>query len=285
MNYCYVFYVGNYVDVFKYVVQFVLFDIFKCKDSLFFVFDIYGGVGCYLLVSEESCKILEVEDGVMCLMVQLQQLVVIECYFKVIQVDNLVGVMISYFGLLLFIVQILCVQDCMVVCEVQDDEVVLFKVLFVYDVWVGVYYVDGYVQNKVLLLFKVNGVKIGCGLVLIDLFYEVQDVEYQCILVLVIEILGCWLQVIFVIWFLIKQCCSILYFLCKVVVLLVCLVLIVELLIWFDDFLLWFNGSGMLLLNLLWQFDQILVLVMLVLKQYLGEVGVLICLQWFKQVE
>ncbi|HBS63859.1 MAG TPA: 23S rRNA (adenine(2030)-N(6))-methyltransferase RlmJ, partial [Stenotrophomonas sp.] len=129
------------------------------------------------------------------------------------------------------------------------------------------------------------GVKIGRGLVLIDPPYEAQDAEYQRILASVTEILGRWPQATFAIWFPIKQRRSILHFLRKAVALPVRSVLTAELLIRPDDSPLRLNGSGMLLLNPPWQFDQILAPAMPALKQHLGEAGASTRLQWLKQAE
>lgn len=47
MNYCYVYYVGNYVDVFKYLVLVWIFVLLGCKDMLYVYLDSYFGVGFY----------------------------------------------------------------------------------------------------------------------------------------------------------------------------------------------------------------------------------------------
>lgn len=285
MNYRHAFHAGNHADVLKHIVQLALLDTFKRKDSPFFVLDTHGGAGRYLLASEESRKTLEAEDGVMRLMAQPQLPTVVERYLKAVQADNPVGAMISYPGSPLLTAQTLREQDRMAVCEVQDAEAAALKALFAHDSRVGVYHADGYAQNKKLLPPKANGVKIGRGLVLIDPPYEGQDAEYQAILASVTEILGRWPQASFAIWFPIKQRRTILHFLRKACALPVKSVLTAELLIRPDDSPLRLNGSGMLLLNPPWQFDQVLAPAMPALKQHLGEAGASTRLQWLKQAE
>lgn len=99
------------------------------------------------------------------------------------------------------------------------------------------------------------------------------------------EILGRWPQATFAIWFPIKQRRTILHFLRKACALPVKSVLTAELLIRPDDSPLRLNGSGMLLLNPPWQFDQVLAPAMPALKQFLGEAGASTRLQWLKQAE
>lgn len=110
-SYRYSFYVGNYVDVFKYIVQSLIIESLKEKDKLFFYFDIYVGVGCYQLGSEYVECIGEYFEGIVCIWQQDDLFVELEVYINVVKYFNCSGQLCYYFGLLLIVCQLLCEQD------------------------------------------------------------------------------------------------------------------------------------------------------------------------------
>ncbi len=285
MNYRHAFHAGNHADVLKHIVQLALIDSLKRKDSPFFVLDTHGGRGRYLLASEESRKTLEAEDGVMRLMSQPKLPEVVERYLKAVQADNPVGAMITYPGSPLLAAQALREQDRMAACELQPDEAEALKTLFAHDARVGVHEGDGYEKIRALIPPKVNGAKIGRGLVLIDPPYEAQDAEYARILAALKEILERWPQATCAVWFPIKQRRSILHFLRKASALPVKSALTIELLVRPDDSPLRLNGSGMLVLNAPYQFDRVVGPALPALRQHLGETGASTRLDWLKAVE
>ncbi len=285
MNYRHAFHAGNHADVLKHIVQLALIDSLKRKDSPFFVLDTHGGRGRYLLASEESRKTLEAEDGVMRLMSQPKLPEVVERYLKAVQADNPVGAMITYPGSPLLAAQALREQDRMAACELQPDEAEALKTLFAHDARVGVHEGDGYEKIRALIPPKVNGAKIGRGLVLIDPPYEAQDAEYARILAALKEILERWPQATCAVWFPIKQRRSILHFLRKASALPVRSALTIELLVRPDDSPLRLNGSGMLVLNAPYQFDRVVGPALPALRQHLGETGASTRLDWLKAVE
>ena len=283
MNYRHAFHAGNHADVLKHIVLLALVDSFKRKDSPFFVLDTHAGRGRYLLSSEESRKTLEAEDGVMRLMAQPQLPELVERYLKAVQADNPVGAMVAYPGSPLLVAQALRAQDRMAACELQEEEAAALKALFENDGRVGVHPGDGYAMIRALLPPKVDGTKIGRGLVLIDPPYEVQDAEYPRILAALGETLTRWPQATCAVWFPIKQRRSILHFFRKAAALPVKSALLVELLVRPDDSPLRLNGSGMLLLNPPYQFDRVMAPAMPALKTHLGEKGASTRLEWLKQ--
>lgn len=285
MNYRHAFHAGNHADVLKHVVQLALLDSFKRKDSPFFVLDTHGGRGRYLLASEESRKTLEAEDGVMRLMAQSQLPEVVERYLKAVQADNPVGAMVTYPGSPLLSARALRDQDRMAACELQPEEAEALKTLFHGDSRVGVHAGDGYQLLRGLLPPKLNGAKIGRGLVLIDPPYEVQDAEYPRILAALAETLARWPQATCAVWFPIKQRRTILHFLRKATALPVKSALTIELLVRPDESPLRLNGSGMLVLNAPWQFDRVIGPALPALRQHLGENGASTRLDWLKSSE
>ncbi len=285
MNYRHAFHAGNHADVLKHIVQLALIDSLKRKDSPFFILDTHGGRGRYLLASEESRKTLEAEDGVMRLMSQPKLPEVVERYLKAVQADNPVGAMITYPGSPLLAVQALRDQDRMAACELQPEEAEALKKLFAHDARVGVHEGDGYEKIRALIPPRVNGAKIGRGLVLIDPPYEAQDAEYARILAALKEIIERWPQATCAVWFPIKQRRSILHFLRKASALPVKSALTIELLVRPDDSPLRLNGSGMLVLNAPYQFDRVVGPALPALRQHLGETGASTRLDWLKAVE
>jgi len=282
MNYRHAFHAGNHADVLKHIVQLALLDAFKRKDSPFFVLDTHGGRGRYLLASEESRKTLEIEDGVMRLMAQPSLPEVVERYLKAVQADNPVGALVAYPGSPLLTAQTLRAQDRMAACELQPDEAAALKALFANDARVGVHEGDGYQLLRALLPPKVNGSKIGRGLVLIDPPYEVQDAEYPRILTALSETLARWPQATCAVWFPIKQRRTILHFLRKATALPVKSALTIEFLVRPDESPLRLNGSGMLILNAPFQFDRTVGPALPALRKHLGEAGASTRLDWLK---
>lgn len=282
MNYRHAFHAGNHADVLKHIVQLALLDAFKRKDSPFFVLDTHGGRGRYLLASEESRKTLEIEDGVMRLMAQPSLPEVVERYLKAVQADNPVGALLAYPGSPLLTAQTLRAQDRMAACELQPDEAAALKALFASDARVGVHEGDGYQLLRALLPPKVNGSKIGRGLVLIDPPYEVQDAEYPRILTALSETLARWPQATCAVWFPIKQRRTILHFLRKATALPMKSALTIEFLVRPDESPLRLNGSGMLILNAPFQFDRTVGPALPALRKHLGEAGASTRLDWLK---
>ena len=269
----------------KHITLLALIDSFQRKESPFFILDTHAGRGRYLMNSEESRKTLEAEDGVMRLMSQPQLPAVVERYLKAVQADNPVGAMLTYPGSPLLAAQAMRPQDRLAACEIQPEEAAALKALFANDPRVGVHPGDGYKQLRSLLPPKANGAKIGRGLVLIDPPYEVQDAEYQSILAALSEALARWPQATCAVWFPIKQRRTVLHFFRKAAALPIKSALLAEFLVRPDDSPLRLNGSGMLLINPPWQFDQVLRPAMGVLKQYLGEPGASTRLDWLKTAE
>lgn len=285
MNYRHAFHAGNHADVLKHIALLALIDAFKRKDTAFFVLDTHAGRGRYLLAGEESRKTAEAEDGVMRLMAQPQLPEVVERYLKAVQADNPVGSLIAYPGSPLLAAQAAREQDRLAFCEMQPEEAAALKDLFAHDARVRVHTGDGYAAVRAFLPPKAGSAKIGRGLVLIDPPYEAQDAEYPRIVESLREILARWPQATCAVWYPVKQRRSLLPFFRKAAALPARSLLLAELLVRPDDSPLRLNGSGMLLVNPPWQFDQALAPALPVLKTHLGEAGASTRLEWLKQAE
>ena len=174
-------------------------------------------------------------------------------------------------------------QDRLAACELQPEEAQALKELFTHDERVAVHARDGYGAIKAMLPPKIGTTKFARGLVLIDPPYEVQDNEYPQIIATVRDALERWPQATYAIWYPIKQRRSLQPFFRKAAALPAKSILLAELQIRADDSPLRLNGSGLMILNPPWQFDQQIAPALPLLKKALGEAGAMTRLEWLKQ--
>lgn len=300
MNYRHAFHAGNHADVLKHIALLALIDTLKRKDTPFFVLDTHAGRGRYQLGGEESRKTNEADAGVMPLMAEASLPEVVERYLRAVQADNqavarpatpgqkptrpTAGIQLNYYpGSPLLAAQALREQDRMACCELQPDEAEALKALFARDSRVRVHAGDGYAAIRAFLPPRAGETKIGRGLVLIDPPYESQDAEYPQIIHSVREAMARWPQAICMVWYPIKLRRSLQPFMRKAAALPAKSVLVAELQVRPDDSPLRLTGSGLLIVNAPWQFDQMLAPALPVLKQHLGEPGASTRLEWLRQ--
>ncbi|HYG06601.1 MAG TPA: 23S rRNA (adenine(2030)-N(6))-methyltransferase RlmJ [Stenotrophomonas sp.] len=282
MNYRHAFHAGNHADVLKHTVMLALIDALQRKDTPCFVLDTHAGRGRYLLGGADSQRTLEAEDGVMRLMGAPKLPEVVERYLRAVQSDNPVGALITYPGSPLLAAQALRAQDRMACCEMQPEEAAELKRLFAHDSRVRVHAGDGYAAIRAFLPPRDGATRIGRGLVLIDPPYEAQDAEYPQIIAALRETLARWPQAVCAVWYPIKQRRSLQPFLRKAAALPAKSVLLAELLVRTDDSPLRLNGSGMLLVNPPWQFEQVVAPALPALRTHLGGAGSATRLEWLK---
>ncbi|WP_454831584.1 23S rRNA (adenine(2030)-N(6))-methyltransferase RlmJ [Pseudoxanthomonas wuyuanensis] len=283
MNYRHAFHAGNHADVLKHIVLLALVEALKRKDSPFFVLDTHAGRGRYLLSAAESRKTAEADAGVLKLMDEPKAPEVVERYLRAVQAINPVGALVAYPGSPLLVAQALREQDRLAACELQQEEAQALKELFAHDGKVAVHARDGYAAIKALLPPRIGETRFARGLVLIDPPYEVQDAEYPQIIATLREAMARWPNAIYAVWYPIKLRRSLMHFFRKAAALPAKSALLAELQIRPDDSPLRLNGSGMLILNPPWQFDQELAPALPVLKRVLGEAGATTRLEWLKQ--
>ncbi|MFA4500366.1 23S rRNA (adenine(2030)-N(6))-methyltransferase RlmJ [Xanthomonas perforans] len=248
-----------------------LIDTLKRKDTPFFVLDTHagrGGAGDGLVVGLYRAQIALDHLGQAGL-----------CHQR-----HHAGIQLNYYpGSPLLAAQALREQDRMACCELQPDEAEALKALFARDSRVRVHAGDGYAAIRAFLPPRAGETKIGRGLVLIDPPYESQDAEYPQIIHSVREALARWPQAICMVWYPIKLRRSLQPFMRKAAALPAKSVLVAELQVRPDDSPLRLTGSGLLIVNAPWQFDQMLAPALPVLKQHLGEPGASTRLEWLRQ--
>ena len=282
MNYRHAFHAGNHADVLKHIVLLALLDALKKKDAPFFVLDTHAGRVRYLLAAPESRKTGEADAGILKLMGEAKMPEVVERYLRAVQANNPVGALIASPGSPLRLAQALRAQDRLAACELQADEAEALKELFAHDPRVAVHARDGYTAIKAMLPPRTETIKFARGLVLIDPPYEVQDNEYPQIISSVREALERWPQATYAIWYPIKLRRSLQPFFRKAAALPAKSVMLAELQIRADDSPLRLNGSGLVIVNPPWKFDQQLAPALPLLKKTLGEAGAMTRLEWLK---
>lgn len=283
MNYLHAFHAGNHADVLKHVTVLALVDALKRKDSPFFLLDTHAGRGHYLLAATESRKTGEADAGILRMMREARMPEVVERYLRAVEANNPVGALVAYPGSPLLMAQAMREQDRLAACELHPDESAELKTLFARDARVAVHARNGYAAIKALLPPKSGTARIARGLVLIDPPYEAQDAEYPLIITALRETLTRWPQAMCAVWYPIKQRRTLHPFFRKAAALPVKSALVAELQIRPDDSPLRLNGSGMLLLNPPWQFEQVLAPALPALRKALGETGASTRLEWLKQ--
>ena len=282
MNYRHAFHAGNHADVLKHIVLLALLDALKKKDAPFFVLDTHAGRGRYLLSATESRKTGEADAGIVKLMGEAKMPDVVERYLRAVEANNPVGALIAYPGSPLLVAQALREQDRLAACELQPEEAAALKELFAHDARVAVHARDGYGAIKAMLPPKLGNAKFARGLVLIDPPYEEQDNEYPQIISSVREAMERWPQATYAIWYPIKLRRSLQPFFRKAAALPGKSVMLAELQVRADDSPLRLNGSGMVIINPPWKFDQQLAPALPVLKKALGEASATTRLEWLK---
>lgn len=282
MNYHHAFHAGNHADVLKHIVLLALLEALKRKDTPFFVLDTHAGRGRYLLASEESRKTAEADTGVFRLFDQPQLPPVVEAYLRAVQADNPVGALLAYPGSPLLAAQAMRAQDRLAACELQPEEAAELKALFAHDGRIAVHARDGYAAIRALLPPRMGTTRFARGLVLIDPPYEAQDAEYPRILEALREGLARWPTAQYAVWYPIKQRRSLQPFFRKISALPIKSALVAELQVRPDDSPLRLNGSGMLLLNPPYRFEQTLAPALPALQKALGEHGATTRLEWIK---
>jgi len=280
MNYRHGFHAGNHADVFKHVVVLGLIAALQRKDTPMFVLDTHAGRGRYRLDGAEAETTQESRNGVVRVLEGFGRSSppAIARYLQAIRAENPDGALRIYPGSPVLIAAALREHDRLACCELQDDEAGALKALFAGDPRVGVHQRDGYQAMEALVPPKQKR-----GLVLIDPPYEAQLAEFDIIITALRSGLTRWPNGIFALWYPIKLRRSLAPFLRRAERLPAKQILVAELLVRPDDTPLRMNGSGMLILNPPWQFEQELQAMLPALRDVLHEQAGNWRVDWLKQ--
>ena len=271
MNYRHAFHAGNHADVLKHVVVLALCDALTSKASPCFALDTHAGRGLYQLNDVSAQKTGEAQAGIHRLQAAATSQPVIERYLNAVAACQAQHGPQAYPGSPWLLTHALRAEDSIAVCELQPEEAAALKHVFRDDPRLHTHQRDGYAAIKALLPPRQGAQKFTRGLVLIDPPYEAQLGEFNTALAALHDGLSRWPQGMFALWYPIKQGRALQPFRRAAAQLPCKSALLLELLVRPDDSPLRMNGSGMLLLNPPWQFDQLMQPVLAALQHAIGE--------------
>ena len=282
MNYRHAFHAGNHADVLKHTVLLALCEALVAKPSPCFALDTHAGRGLYGLDGEDARRTGEAAAGVEALLARRTD-PALAPYREAVAACRAAHGPAAYPGSPWLLARALREQDRIACCELQPDEAAALKRCFAGDARVGVHQRDGYAAIDALLPPRAGAARIGRGLVLIDPPYEAQRAEFDQILAALRSGLQRWPQGMFVLWYPVKQRATLQPFLRRAAHLPAKSVLVAELMVRPEESALRMNGSGLLLCNAPWRFEQELQRLLPALQQALAPEGGGHRLEWLRQ--
>ncbi|MEH6422022.1 23S rRNA (adenine(2030)-N(6))-methyltransferase RlmJ [Pseudomonas sp. CGJS7] len=286
MNYRHAFHAGNHADVLKHVAVLALCDALTAKPAPLFALDTHAGRGLYPLDGNSALRTGEAEGGIGRLLAEAPKQPAITRYLAAVRACRAEHGASAYPGSPWLLAHALREDDRIAACELQPEEAAQLKHNFARDPRMAVHERDGYAAMKALLPPKLGAQRFNRGLVLIDPPFEAQLQEFDTALGALRDALTRWPQGTYAFWYPIKRRRALQPFYRRAATLPAKSILTAELLVRADDSPLRMNGSGLLLLNPPWQFDQTLGAALPVLARTLGETADAAAgIQWLKQAD
>jgi len=282
MNYRHAFHAGNHADALKHALLLALCDALVAKPAPLFALDTHAGAGVYALAGEAATRTGEAVDGIGRLLAAPPAEPGVARYLDAVRACRAACGEDAYPGSPWLLAHALRTQDRIACCELREDDAALLKQAVGVDPRVGVHVRDGYAAMRALLPPKVDGQKIGRGLVLIDPPYEAQLAEFDTALSAIRDGLARWPQAVVALWYPIKRRSTLMPFLRAAAALDAKSALVCELLVRPDDSPLRMNGSGLLVLNAPWRFDASARAIADALRDALGEAGASARTEWLR---
>lgn len=282
MNYRHAFHAGNHADVLKHTVLLALCEALVAKPAACFALDTHAGRGLYRLDEERSRRTGEAAAGVGAVLAA-NPTPALASYRAAIEACRAEHGEQAYPGSPWLLAHALREQDRIACCELQPEEAAALRQNLGGDPRVGVHQRDGYAAIDALLPPRAGGSRIGRGLVLVDPPYEAQRAEFDPILAALRSGLQRWPQGMFVLWYPVKQRATLQPFLRRAAHLPAKSVLVAELMVRPEESALRMNGSGLLLCNPPWRFEQVLKRLLPTLQAAMAPDGGTHRLQWLRQ--
>jgi 23S rRNA (adenine2030-N6)-methyltransferase len=259
MNYRHAFHAGNHADVLKHVVLLALCDALIAKPAPLFALDTHAGAGVYRLDGEQALKTGEAAGGIGRLPAAAAAPPEIARYLAAVTACR------AQTG------------------ELREEEASLLNHNLAHDTRIAVHARDGYAAMRALLPPKIGDTRFARGLVLIDPPYETQLDEFRTARAALECGLERWPQAVYMLWYPIKRRNALMPFYRSTATLQAKSALICELLVRPDDSQLRMNGSGLLILNAPWRFDNCLQSIVTALRKALGESGASARVEWLRE--
>ena len=282
MNYRHAFHAGNHADVLKHAALLTLCESLARKPAPCFALDTHAGRGLYRLDDAAAQRTGEAAGGVERVL-QAPEVPELAVYRAAIAACRQQHGDTAYPGSPWLLAHALREQDRIACCELQPEEATALRRNFTGDTRVAVHQRDGYAAIPALLPPKAGGERLGRGLVLMDPPYEAQQAEFDTVLDALRAALQRWPQGVFALWYPIKRRATLQPFLRRAAHLPADDVLCAELQVWPDDSPLRMTGSGLLLCNPPWQFDERLATLLPALRSLLAPDAGSHRLQWLRR--
>ncbi|PWW14086.1 MULTISPECIES: 23S rRNA (adenine(2030)-N(6))-methyltransferase RlmJ [Pseudidiomarina] len=122
MNYRHSYHAGNFADVVKHSLQWLVLDYLGQKDKPYWVLDTHAGIGMYDLQGEQAQKTGEATDGIARLLGRDDIPAVLQSYVAQVQQLNPTGELRWYPGSPWFSAEQLRAQDQLVLCELHPQD-------------------------------------------------------------------------------------------------------------------------------------------------------------------
>jgi 23S rRNA (adenine2030-N6)-methyltransferase len=201
MNYRHIYHAGNICDVVKHIVLVMLLEHLRAKDSGFCVLDTHAGIGLYDLQDERAQKTQEANAGIVRLL-DGAPLAVCPSFYSVLQKHNRgwQGEGYRFYpGSPMFVAELLRPQDRLIACELHEEDTSILRRIMRHTSNAAVHFRDGYGAVRAFLPPAEKR-----GLVLIDPPYEQPD-EFTRLVEVVQEAHQRWPQGMLMLWYPVKE--------------------------------------------------------------------------------
>jgi 23S rRNA (adenine2030-N6)-methyltransferase len=249
MNYRHIYHAGCVCDVVKHSVLTLLLQRLRAKDKAFSVMDTQAGLGLYPIEDERAAKTNEAAAGFLRLMAA-SPVAGLEAYYDVLRALNPDGVGRHYPGSPYLTRQLLRPQDELIACELHPEDARELRHLFYNDPQVHVHERDAY--EALAALFPPAS---GRGLAFIDPSYEERD-EWARLTQALVAAHRRWPMGQFAVWYPIKERPALWRWHEDLIATGIPKILCAEFIYEPETRSDRLNGSGMILINPPWQFEE-----------------------------
>jgi len=250
LSYRHAFHAGNFADVFKHLVLTLLVKAQLHKEKPFCYLDTHAGAGRYDLSSGMARKNREYEGGIGRLWGCRDMPEEVGVYLTAVHALNDPDRLRFYPGSPCIVRHFLRTGDRMILCELHTTDVAWLRDEFAGDKQVGVHHMDGYQGMKAFLPPPERR-----GLVLCDPAFELKD-ERARLLEALAAAWRRWPTGVYAVWYPILDRLTVDWFHRRLKRSGISKMLYTELRIFDEDLPLRLNGSGMIVINPPWRFDE-----------------------------
>ncbi len=250
MNYQHLFHSGNFADVCKHLSILLLLTHFKQKDNAFCYVETHAGAGLYDLHSETAQRSAEYQQGIAQLWQQANLSPLLQNYCNIVAQFNTEIQLRYYPGSPCLVQTQLRDQDRAILAELAPSAAQELKQYMGADKRFAIHQVDAYQAIKAFLPPPEKR-----GLILIDPPYETGK-DFSQIITSLQYLHKHWRQAVVAVWYPIKKRTEVAEFHQQVRATGLRKILATELCIYPDDNQLRLNGSGLLVVNPPWQFEE-----------------------------